>query len=263
MEPSTREQVVVLEGHTLEVLTVCISRDNKYIVSGSEDMTVRVWNLQRAVEEAIIQEHNSKVIGITITGDNKYIVFCTQDNTIRIWSFKDKNNIAILRRDSPFLTACIVATSDDQYILSGSLDTVRIWNIPEEVALAGDKGWVNGIARMFATKYIREIDTSSGLRVRTIAITSDNEYIVTGSGDYPIKIWSFKDLKEIGALEGHTHPVVRVGITSDKNYIITVDAEKIVRIWSLQYKKHEAVFKDSEEASMWNSKYPEISQFFN
>ena len=37
-------QVQTLQGHSNGVLSVCFSPDGYYFVSGSEDMTVRVWN---------------------------------------------------------------------------------------------------------------------------------------------------------------------------------------------------------------------------
>ena len=228
-------------------------------------MTVRVWSLTQKNEEAIFKGHESVVTGIVITSNNQFIVSGSADKTFRIWSLRDKTNVSVLQGNDLLISACIAITSDDKYIVYGSFDTVRLWNFQEELALTRDSGWVQKFSRMFGTKHRREIKISSGdyLRVHAIAISSDNQYIVTGSGNHPIEIWSFKDLKEIGALEGHTHPVGKVGITSDKNYIISADNKNIVRIWSIQNKRHEAVFKDSEEAYRWNSEYPEISEFFN
>ena len=34
-----------MEGHTYSVWTVAVTSDNKYIVSGSDDKTIRIWNL--------------------------------------------------------------------------------------------------------------------------------------------------------------------------------------------------------------------------
>ena len=206
-----------------------------------------------------------------ITNNNQFIVSCSEDKSFRIWSLKDKINVSVLQGDVSLRCACMSITSDDKYIVYNSFHTVRLWNFQEELALASDSGWAQKFARVFSIKDRREIKVSRGdyLMVDAIAISSDNQYIVTSSRyqeDYPIEIWSLKnlkELKEIGAFEGHTHPVVKIGITSDKNYIISADTKKIVRIWSIQNKRHKAVFKDSVSASKWNSKYPEISEFFN
>ena len=255
-----RQPASVLRGHTLGVMAVIISRDNKYIVSSSEDMTVRVWDLQQGIEETQLKGHYEIVTSIAITSDNLYVVSGSFDRTFIIWNLKDKRGIlSFLVGTYLYPEVCIAITNYDQYIISGSSSGLRIWNIQEEVESVTDRGWVTSIARMFTAKYRRETTKS----IMLVAITNDNEYIVTGSFDNTIKIVSYKDLKEIGALEGHTFPVTKVGITSDKNYIISADTCKIVRIWNIQYKKHEAVFTDPFSTSEWNLKYPEIGEFFN
>ena len=43
----TRSKDTLIAGHTEAVYTVRISSDNKWIVSGSGDKTVRLWNLEQ------------------------------------------------------------------------------------------------------------------------------------------------------------------------------------------------------------------------
>jgi WD40 repeat protein len=69
-----KRQEAVLEGHESYVNSVAISRDNKYIVSGSYDQTVRLWNLQKKREEAVFTGHISIVQCIAISRDNRYIM---------------------------------------------------------------------------------------------------------------------------------------------------------------------------------------------
>ena len=50
-----------LRGYTKSITSVIISSDDKFIVSGSEDMTVRVWNLQEKCQEAVFKGHGFSV----------------------------------------------------------------------------------------------------------------------------------------------------------------------------------------------------------
>ena len=34
-----------LEGHTDAVKSVCVSPDEKYIISGSKDKTIKIWDM--------------------------------------------------------------------------------------------------------------------------------------------------------------------------------------------------------------------------
>ena len=96
-----RQQESGFEGHTSSVTALVVTKDNKYVVSGSEDKTIRIWNLlKKKAKEIVLQGHTSAIHSIVVTSDKKYIIsgsgshfykFC--DKTIRIWNFlnKDKN----------------------------------------------------------------------------------------------------------------------------------------------------------------------------
>jgi WD40 repeat protein len=46
----TGKQIYILKGHTMWVLSVAISEDCQFIVSGGDDCTVKLWNLQTGEE---------------------------------------------------------------------------------------------------------------------------------------------------------------------------------------------------------------------
>ena len=86
-----------LEGHNDFVESVAITSDNKYIVSGGNDNTMRVWSLQDKTQEAVLQGHTGFVRSVAITSDNKYIVSGGFDKTVRIWNLEDKTQEAVLQ----------------------------------------------------------------------------------------------------------------------------------------------------------------------
>ena len=83
-----------MQGHTGCVNPVTMTRDKKYIISGSKDMTVRVWNLLQKTQEAVFKGHTSCIKSVAVTSDNKYIISVSgdpynqsSDNTTRVWKF--------------------------------------------------------------------------------------------------------------------------------------------------------------------------------
>ncbi|KAG1827592.1 WD40-repeat-containing domain protein [Suillus subaureus] len=75
-----------LQGHTGYVNTVAISSDGNRIVSGSDDQTVRVWDMKTGEGVgAPFRGHTGRVLSVAISPDGKHIVSGSEDKTIRVW----------------------------------------------------------------------------------------------------------------------------------------------------------------------------------
>ena len=56
-----RDYKLFLEGHTSSVTSIAITSDNKYIISGSHDKTIRIWNLLEKRQETVLEGHDGTV----------------------------------------------------------------------------------------------------------------------------------------------------------------------------------------------------------
>ncbi|KAF8505078.1 hypothetical protein BU17DRAFT_58057 [Hysterangium stoloniferum] len=75
-----------LEGHTKRVSCVAISPDGKFIVSGSGDHTLRLWDSATGCSiHGPLEGHTQRVSCVAISPDGKFIVSGSYDNTLRLW----------------------------------------------------------------------------------------------------------------------------------------------------------------------------------
>ncbi len=65
------QELAKCKGHEDSVYSVCITADGK-IVSGSQDKTVRVWDMQ-GNQLAICRGHEDAVISVCVTTDGKIV----------------------------------------------------------------------------------------------------------------------------------------------------------------------------------------------
>ena len=54
-------------GHNGLVMSVTISKDNKFIVSGSSDSTIRVWERESGTQLQELKGHKGYVMSVTIS----------------------------------------------------------------------------------------------------------------------------------------------------------------------------------------------------
>ena len=63
-----------MKGHLCSVRSVAISSDQQYIVSGSDDMSMRIWGFQYRNQESVLEGYCSLVISVAVTSDNRFIL---------------------------------------------------------------------------------------------------------------------------------------------------------------------------------------------
>ena len=54
-------------------------------MSGSEDQTIKLWEIETGEEICTLTGHNGIVYSVAISPDNKTIVSGSQDGKIKIW----------------------------------------------------------------------------------------------------------------------------------------------------------------------------------
>lgn len=54
-------------------------------MSGSDDWTIRLWDLNASINNRIIGKHNDWVSSLIVSTSNKFLVSGSSDKTIKLW----------------------------------------------------------------------------------------------------------------------------------------------------------------------------------
>ena len=71
-----------LEVHSDTVEAFALTCDSKYAVSGSDDNTLKVWDLESGDLIRTLEGHSDTVEAVALTCDSKYAVSGSDDNTL-------------------------------------------------------------------------------------------------------------------------------------------------------------------------------------
>ena len=70
------------------IYALALSSDGKFLVSGGEDRTIHLWDIETGKEIRRYVGHQSEVRSVVLSEDNRTIISASQDETIRIWNFE-------------------------------------------------------------------------------------------------------------------------------------------------------------------------------
>jgi len=254
--PKTGECTQVLSGHTQPVVSISWEPLHQNsaadrVVSGSKDMTARVWNCKRKVALFSLSSH-TKAITTVKWGGEGLIYTASQDTTIRVWSDKDGKLVRVLNGHGHWVNT--LALSTDYVLRTGAFDHTG------QAFEDSQKAQAHALERYNAVKGSGEILVSGSddttlylwepakakqplLRmtghsklINLVSFSPDGNLIVSGSFDKNIRLWNRKG-KYLATFRGHVGEVYQVCWSSDSRMFVSGSKDSTMKVWDTKQKK--------------------------
>jgi WD40 repeat protein len=118
-----------LKGHSDWVSSVAFSPDGKQVVSGSDDKTVRLWNVRTGAALQTLKGHLGWVSSVAFSPDGKQVVSESDDDIVRLWDVRTGAALQTLNSHSNWVSS-VAFSSDD--IVTSTLFVSDNWVAEEE-----------------------------------------------------------------------------------------------------------------------------------
>lgn len=208
-------RVQSLVGHTQQVLSVAISCDGRWGLSGSWDGTLRLWELATGICIRELRGHSEAVCSVAISTDGRLALSGSSDCALRFWDLSTGGCLRTFERHSGSVRS-LTFSPDVRWGLSGGGTTLRLWDLTTGMCIREMRGHSEAVC--------------------SVAISPDGCWAVSGGGDGPsgeLRLWDLTSGKCIRTFKGHTETVSSVATSPDGRWVLSGSHDRTLRLWEL------------------------------
>ena len=205
--------------HSGAVKSVSFSSKGSWLLSSSDDNTLRLWNLEDGYSVNIpFAHHSGEVKSASFSPEGDQIISGSSDKTIRLWNL-ESNFVHTPSSGHSGAVNSVSFSPQEDWIISGSDDnTLRLWDL--EGNLIGDP---------FMEPLTRHRGAFYGA-----SFNRKGDQIVSGSLDRTLRLWNLEG-DPIGApFSGHEDFIWTVAFNPKGNCVASGSRDKTLRLWDLE-----------------------------
>jgi WD40 repeat protein len=260
----------VLAGHTKQVNSVAFSPDSRLLISGSEDESVRIWDVVSRREQAALK-HERGVRFVRFAPDGKSLASATPDpnGVVRLWDLETREPRIVFRHSKEIVQTeawptiyqlaftldgkAIVINCGTRVLLvdlesmsvratftaSAIAMTISLAPDGKTVAIADGKAvriWDLGTYGERMNQRIEQ--TGDYLEIFSVAFFPDGRRLAIADvfrEDEPsvVRLWDLVERREIARFAGHTEAIVDMAVSPDGQRLATASLDGTAILWDL------------------------------
>jgi len=234
------------------VTSIAFSPDGKYVLSGSWDNTVKLWDISQGKQIRAFKGHTGYVSSAAFSPDGRYALSGSNDQTLKLWDISTGNEIRtfIHTEGGALLPVKSVAFSPSgRYVLSVRGDNLKLWDVSTG---KGIKTFMQG-ERFLGIPNV----------ILSAAFSPDGRYVLSGGSDYNVRLWEVSTGKEVRTFTGNTWAVSTVAFSRDGKYALSGGFDASIRIWDISTGEEVAMmagFDDGEWIAITSEGYYNASE---
>ena len=129
---SASPDIVLQTGHGANISALAFSPDGKYLVSASEDSTLKLWNPDTGAEIRTLHGHSNIVTSLALSADGTQIASASLDHTLHVWNAATGETVAVFRGPQPTVYLLKMTPDSNSLITAETVPSgtiLRVWDI--------------------------------------------------------------------------------------------------------------------------------------
>nr|XP_034918553.1 target of rapamycin complex subunit LST8 isoform X1 [Populus alba] len=233
--------VMSYDSHTANVMAVGFQCDGNWMYSGSEDGTVKIWDL-RAPGCQREYESRAAVNTVVLHPNQTELISGDQNGNIRVWDLTANScSCELVPEVDTAVRSLTVMWDGSLVVAANNHGTCYVWRL-----LRGNQTMTNfePLHKLQAhNKYILKCLLSP-------EFCDPHRYLATASADHTVKIWNVDGFTLEKTLIGHQRWVWDCVFSVDGAYLITASSDATARLWSMSSGEDIRVYQGHHKATV-------------
>ncbi len=194
-------------GH-LAWINVLILLPGRLLASGSDDTTIRIWNICDQALFKTLHGHTGAILSLAKLKNN-FLASGSSDTTIKIWNPFDGILVSTLYGHTGKINSMVVL--ENGHLVSASDDySIKIWDTLHKCS-------IETIQENFVKSFV--------------ILLLDQRYLAIGTADYLIKLWDLLNKNITQTLHGHTGAILSLAKLKN-NFLASGSSDTTIKIWN-------------------------------
>ncbi|KAF2940676.1 hypothetical protein DAI22_03g291600 [Oryza sativa Japonica Group] len=199
---NSNHPVISYDSHTSNVMAVGFHCDGNWMYSGSEDGTVRIWDLRTATCQ---REYESRaaVNTVVLHPNQKELISGDQNGNIRVWDLAANScSCELVPEVDTAVRSLTVMWDGSMVVAANNRGTCYVWRL------------LKGTQTITCFEPLHKLQAHDGYILKCLLspeFCDPNRYLATASSDHTVKIWNVDGFKLEKTLVELTSQVTSVG----------------------------------------------------
>ncbi len=169
-------------GHAENIISLAISRDDRFLATGSYDGEVKLWLIESGEELGSLGGHNAAVFDLAFRSDGRVLASASADSTVKLWDVSTRERLDTFSEATKGVYTVDFSPDGKRIAAAGVESRIRVWDLSESAR--------EGTNSLVYSRYGHE---GAILRLR---YARDGTQLVTSAEDRTVKLWNAGSLTE-------------------------------------------------------------------
>lgn len=200
----------VISGHQGWVRCVTVDHSNQFFATGSNDRTIKFWDLASGKLKLTLTGHISAVRGLALSSRHAYLYSCSEDKTVKCWDLEANKVVRSYHGHLSGVYCLSLHPTLDVLATGGRDSVVRLWDCRTKAQIHVLEGHTNVISSIVTQEY--------------------EPQIISGSHDHMMRLWDIGSGKAIQTLTNHKKSVRGLAVHPEE-YTFASAASDNIKVW--------------------------------